>query len=407
MGPFHWLLHTVGVPVWVAQRLWLGTLLVLAGTGVWWCARLLGLSRPGATAAAVLYQLSPYVLLYVPRTSVILLPWAGLGWLLGLTVLAARRGGWRYPAAAALVVATMAGTNATAVALVGLAPALWLVWAMWGSREIQVGRGLAAAGRIAVLSLATSRGLDRGDRHRGPLRRRRPGVQRDPLGGQQHVARLGGRPRAGLLAVLRRRRHRALEQRLAALPHRAAADRPRALPGPRRRGRGGAGALGQPRLRRLVAARRRRRQRRRPSAGRPVAVRPPAVRLGPEHARPRPPEQHPRPPPGRARAGAGGRRRRRRAGRPTAGDGHARRGGRRGAGGPQPARALERDVCRWPPTAPVRRAGSLDGRGGALDDLPRRQPRARAAGGGVRRLPLGHDERRHPPRPHVAPDPDP
>ena len=155
MGPFHWLLHTVGVPVWVAQRLWLGTLLVLAGTGVWWCARLLGLSQPGATAAAVLYQLSPYVLLYAPRTSVILLPWAGLGWLLGLTVLAARRGGWRYPAAAALVVATMAGTNATAAVLVGLAPALWLVWAMWGSREIRVGRGLAAAGRIALLSLAT------------------------------------------------------------------------------------------------------------------------------------------------------------------------------------------------------------------------------------------------------------
>jgi arabinofuranan 3-O-arabinosyltransferase len=158
MGPFHWLLDTVGVPTWVAQRLWLGTLLVLGGTGVWWCCRVLGLSRPGALAGAVLYLLSPYVVLYAPRTSVLLLPWAGLGWLVGLTALAARRGGWRWPAAIALVVATIAGTNATAVLLIGLGPALWLVWAVVGSREVSARATLAATGRIALLSFGTCAG---------------------------------------------------------------------------------------------------------------------------------------------------------------------------------------------------------------------------------------------------------
>jgi arabinofuranan 3-O-arabinosyltransferase len=158
MGPFHWLLDTIGVPTWLAQRLWLATLLVLGGMGVWWCCRVLGLSRPGALAGAVLYQLSPYVVLYAPRTSVLLLPWAGLGWLVGLTVLATRRGGWRWPAAVALVVATVAGTNATAVLMIGIGPALWLVWAVAGSREVPARAALAAAGRIALLSLGTCAG---------------------------------------------------------------------------------------------------------------------------------------------------------------------------------------------------------------------------------------------------------
>ena len=39
----------------------------------------------------LLYQLSPYVVPYVSRTSSMLLPWVGLGWIVGLTVGAALR----------------------------------------------------------------------------------------------------------------------------------------------------------------------------------------------------------------------------------------------------------------------------------------------------------------------------
>ncbi len=45
MGPWYWALHVVGLPTWIAQRLWMGTLLFAAGTGVLYLARLLGISR--------------------------------------------------------------------------------------------------------------------------------------------------------------------------------------------------------------------------------------------------------------------------------------------------------------------------------------------------------------------------
>ena len=78
MGPFFAVFHLLGVPVWVAQRLWLGSILMGAGVGVLYLSRILGLRGPGPTAAALAYMLSPYFLQYAGRISVILLPWAGL-----------------------------------------------------------------------------------------------------------------------------------------------------------------------------------------------------------------------------------------------------------------------------------------------------------------------------------------
>ena len=91
-GPWYWLFDAIGVPDWIAHRLWIGTILFVAGLGVRWLARLLGIVGAAAVAAAAVYQLSPYVLPYLSRTSLMLLPYAGLGWIVGLTVLAARRG---------------------------------------------------------------------------------------------------------------------------------------------------------------------------------------------------------------------------------------------------------------------------------------------------------------------------
>src|SRR4029077_15754772 len=34
MGPYYWVLHFVGVPAWVSQRLWLGSILFGAALGV-------------------------------------------------------------------------------------------------------------------------------------------------------------------------------------------------------------------------------------------------------------------------------------------------------------------------------------------------------------------------------------
>ncbi len=156
LGPWYWVLEHLGAPGWVAQRLWIATLLLAAGTGVWWCGRRLGLAHRGAYAAGVLYMLSPYILPYISRTSVLLSPWAGLGWLVGLAVLAGRRGGWRHPALFALVVATIGGSNATALVLIAVAPLLWLVHAAVVTHEISAMRALRAGARIGLLSVVVS-----------------------------------------------------------------------------------------------------------------------------------------------------------------------------------------------------------------------------------------------------------
>ncbi|HUA96679.1 MAG TPA: alpha-(1-_3)-arabinofuranosyltransferase family protein, partial [Acidimicrobiales bacterium] len=153
MGPFYWLCSVLHVPLWVAQRLWLGSILFAAGAGVLFLCRTLKLRGPGTLVAAMAFMLSPYFLQYAGRISVILLPWAGLPWMVALAALALRRGGWKYPALFALVVALVSGINASSVLYVGVAPVLWLIYAVAVERE---GRWVDAAWvalKIAGLSL--------------------------------------------------------------------------------------------------------------------------------------------------------------------------------------------------------------------------------------------------------------
>lgn len=156
MGPYYTLIHWAHIPVWVGQRVWMGTLLFSAGLGVAYCARRLGLEGPGRFVASFAYALSPYVIDYIARISAILMPWAALGWLVGLTVAAARTGRWRYPALFAAVVALVGGVNATSILLVLVAPGLWLVFAVVGSREVTFKRALSAGVRIGLLSALVS-----------------------------------------------------------------------------------------------------------------------------------------------------------------------------------------------------------------------------------------------------------
>ena len=156
MGPFYWFFDTLGAPDWVAQRLWVGTLLAAAALGVRYLLRTLGFEGRGLLVAMLAYELSPYVLNYSARISAVLLPWAGLGWLIGLTVRAARTGGWRHPALFALTVVTVGSVNATSLVLAGLAPVLWLVHAAFTDRGIGPRRAIAAAARIGVVTVAAS-----------------------------------------------------------------------------------------------------------------------------------------------------------------------------------------------------------------------------------------------------------
>ena len=76
--------HAVGLPMWFAHRLWLGALLALAAYGI---VRLLDAlsDRPrGAlhVVAAAVYVVNPYVAVYADRTTVALLAYAALPWML-------------------------------------------------------------------------------------------------------------------------------------------------------------------------------------------------------------------------------------------------------------------------------------------------------------------------------------
>jgi len=156
MGPYYWLMEAFGFPDWVTQRLWLGTVILAAGLGALFLFRTLGVRGPGAVVGAMAFMLSPYLLDYAARISVILLPWAGLPWMLAFVIRALRRGGWRYPALFALTVQLVGGVNATSLVFAGLAPLLWLPYAVWGSREVDLRRMLATVARIGVLTLPAS-----------------------------------------------------------------------------------------------------------------------------------------------------------------------------------------------------------------------------------------------------------
>ncbi len=156
MGPFYWVMAELHVPLWVAQRLWMACLLYAAGAGALYLCRVVGLSGAGRYVAAVGYMFTPYVLQYSGRISVILMPWAGLPWMVAFVILALRRGGWRYPALFALVVALVSGINASSILYVGIAPALWLPYAVLVTREATWRRAWGVAWKVGLLSALVS-----------------------------------------------------------------------------------------------------------------------------------------------------------------------------------------------------------------------------------------------------------
>jgi hypothetical protein len=76
--------------------------------------------------------------------------------MVAFVILALRRGGWRYPALFALVVALVSGINASSVLYVGIAPALWLPYSVLIARDASWRRAWGVAWRIGLLSALVS-----------------------------------------------------------------------------------------------------------------------------------------------------------------------------------------------------------------------------------------------------------
>ncbi len=132
MAPFYVLGHALGLPTWIVQRLWLGALLA---AGAWGVVRLIDAlhARERGVAHAVagaMFVLNPYVVTYFDRTSIALLSYALLPWMLVAVHAGLREPrGWRWPALFALLVtAGGGGVNAAVLAFVLLGPALLIVY---------------------------------------------------------------------------------------------------------------------------------------------------------------------------------------------------------------------------------------------------------------------------------------
>src|SRR3954452_13557390 len=150
MGPFFALGHLLGAAPWLVQRLWLGLVLTLAA---WGAVRLMDELRGPRALTGLLFVLNPYVVVFTARTSITLLGYAALPWLLVCTLRGARQPGWRWPAAFALIVtASGGGVNAAVTAWVLLGPVVLGLYLLW-TREVTP-RRLAGLTWRAVLATA-------------------------------------------------------------------------------------------------------------------------------------------------------------------------------------------------------------------------------------------------------------
>ncbi len=156
MGPYYALMDAVGAPDWVAQRLWVGGLQLIAALGALALFRHLLPRTWVHVAAAAAYGLSPFVLGHITSQSGLLVPFAGLGWLVLVMAKAVESPrSWRWPAAFALIVTTCGSLNGSSVFFVVLAAVLWVPLAVSGRGAAGRRDGLRVLIRTGALTLVT------------------------------------------------------------------------------------------------------------------------------------------------------------------------------------------------------------------------------------------------------------
>ena len=163
-GPVFALLHEIGLSPWVAHRIWLGLLFALSA---WGMLRLLDafLGRPRGIPhllGAGFYLLNPYTVIFSGRTSLILLGYVALPWMLLVVHHGLRAGrGWRdwrawWPAAAFALVLTSigGGVNAAVVGWMLVGPLVLLVYEplIGSARWRDAGGFLLRAGILGTLA---------------------------------------------------------------------------------------------------------------------------------------------------------------------------------------------------------------------------------------------------------------
>ncbi len=154
MGTFFYLADVIGIPVWIAQRLWQTLLLLTAGWGVVALMDTLRGSRRTALhwVAAIFYMFNPYVMMWIPRTSGMLLPYVMLPWLLNFFIKGMwRPRGWKYPMLVGLTFFLMTGLNAASTIFVLVAPLIYFVYHVYVLRTSTFRTAVLFAAKCVVL----------------------------------------------------------------------------------------------------------------------------------------------------------------------------------------------------------------------------------------------------------------
>ncbi|CRK61371.1 hypothetical protein [Alloactinosynnema sp. L-07] len=140
MGPYFGMCQLLGLPPWVAQRLWCGLLLCLAFGGVLAVARALRIgTEPARYAAALAYALAPRMLTEIGPLSAEMLAAVMLPWVLLPLIRADRIGSPRRAAAlSALAIVCMGGVNGAVVVLALVLPGLWLLTRRWTRAHVRL-----------------------------------------------------------------------------------------------------------------------------------------------------------------------------------------------------------------------------------------------------------------------------
>ena len=140
MGPYFTLCQLVGLPPWIAQRLWCALVLCVAFGGALAVARALRVgSEPARYVAALGYALAPRMLTEIGPLSAEMLPAALLPWVLLPLITVDRIGSPRRAAAlSGLAVLCMGGVNGAMVIMALVLPGLWLLTRRWTRAHVEL-----------------------------------------------------------------------------------------------------------------------------------------------------------------------------------------------------------------------------------------------------------------------------
>jgi arabinofuranan 3-O-arabinosyltransferase len=158
MGIGVWLLRSLGLSMWIAERVWHGFMLFLAaGSTILLVDELRSRKTILAPVAAGLsYALTPYSFGYGLEFTPVFLPYVLLPLLLLVTLRGASRRGLVWPALFGLTTFGMGGGNGAPQVYVLLTAVVLLLWMVFVERTVQFGKAM----RFALWSLAFFVGMN-------------------------------------------------------------------------------------------------------------------------------------------------------------------------------------------------------------------------------------------------------